>query len=67
MALDYPNTEDRAQGKTGSCIEIHASVNLEQVGYEDYKGTLGCVSLYPAYAKRIYDHVNPGTPVRIVE
>jgi D-alanyl-D-alanine dipeptidase len=67
MALDYPNKEDRAQGKTGSCIEIHASVNLEKVGYEDYKGTLGCVSLYPAYAKRMYDHVNPGTPVRIIE
>jgi D-alanyl-D-alanine dipeptidase len=67
MALDYPTKEDRAQGKTGSCIEIHASVNLEKVGYEDYKGTLGCVSLYPAYAKRMYDHVNPGTPVRIIE
>ena len=67
MALDYPNKEDRTQGKTGSCIEIHASVNLEKVGYEAYKGTLGCVSLYPAYAKRMYDHVNPGTPVRIIE
>jgi D-alanyl-D-alanine dipeptidase len=67
MALDYPNKEDRAQGKTGSCIEIHASVNLEKVGYEDYKGTLGCVSLYPAYAKRMYYYVNPGTPVRINE
>lgn len=67
MALNYPNKEDRAQGKTGSCIEIHASVKLEKVGYEDYKGTLGCVSLYPAYAKRMYEHVNPGTPVRIIE
>jgi len=67
MALDYPNEEDRAQGKTGSCIEIHASVNLEKMGYEDYKGTLGCVSLYPAYAKRIYNFVSPGTPVRIIE
>jgi len=67
MALDYPNKDDRAQGKTGSCIEIHASVNLEKVGYKDYKGTLGCVSLYPAYAKRIYHYVTPGTPVRIIE
>ena len=67
MALDYPNKQDRAQGKTGSCIEIHASVNLEKVGYENYTGTLGCVSLYPSYAKRIYDYVNPGTPVRIIE
>jgi len=67
MALNYPNKEEKTQGRTGSCIEIHASVNLEKVGYEDYKGTLGCVSLYPAYAKRIYDYVNPGTPVRIIE
>jgi L,D-peptidoglycan transpeptidase YkuD (ErfK/YbiS/YcfS/YnhG family) len=67
MALDYPNKEDRVQGKTGSCIEIHASLKLEKVGYENYKGTLGCVSLYPSYAERIYDYVNPGTPVRIIE
>ena len=67
MALDYPNKKDRAQGKTGSCIEIHASGTLEKVGYKDYKGTLGCVSLFPAYAKRVYNHVNPGTPVRIIE
>lgn len=67
MALDYPNEEDRALGRTGSCIEIHASVNLELTGYDNYNGTLGCISLYPAYARRIYEHVNPGTPVRIIE
>ena len=67
MALDYPNREDRAQGKTGRCIEIHASLKLEEAGYDKYTGTLGCVSLYPAYAQRIYTFVNPGTPVRIIE
>jgi D-alanyl-D-alanine dipeptidase len=67
MALDYPNPEDRAEGKTGSCIEIHASLKLEKEGYKNYTGTLGCISMYPDYAKRIYEHVNPGTPVRIVE
>ncbi len=67
MALDYPNREDREKGRTGSCIEIHASVNLEKAGYERYEGTLGCISLYPAYAKRIYELVNPGTPVRIIK
>ena len=67
MALDYPSREDRAQGKTGSCIEIHASLKLEEAGYDKYTGTLGCVSLYPAYAHRIYTLVNPGTPVRIIE
>jgi L,D-peptidoglycan transpeptidase YkuD (ErfK/YbiS/YcfS/YnhG family) len=67
MALDYPNSEDRKQGKTGSCIEIHASLKLEEAGYDNYTGTLGCVSLYPAYAERVYTFVNPGTPVRIIE
>ena len=67
MALDYPNSEDRKQGKTGSCIEIHASLKLEEAGYDNYTGTLGCVSLYPAYAERVYAFVNPGTPVRIIE
>ena len=67
MALDYPNRADRAQGKTGSCIEIHASLKLEEAGYDKYTGTLGCVSLYPAFAQRIYAFVNPGTPVRIIE
>jgi len=28
---------------------------------------MGCVTMYPMYAKRIYEYVNPGTPVRIVE
>ncbi len=67
MALDYPNPKDRAEGKTGSCIEIHASLKLENEGYKKYTGTLGCVSMYPDYAKRVYEYVNPGTPVRIVE
>lgn len=67
MALDYPNSADKKQGKTGSCIEIHASLKLEEAGYDDYTGTLGCISLYPAYAERVYAFVNPGTPVRIIE
>jgi len=67
MALDYPNKKDKAEGKTGSCIEIHASLNLEKDGYKNYTGSMGCVTMYPMYAKRIYEYVNPGTPVRIVE
>jgi L,D-peptidoglycan transpeptidase YkuD (ErfK/YbiS/YcfS/YnhG family) len=67
MALDYPNKKDRAEGKTGSCIEIHASLNLEKVGHKNYQGTKGCIAMYPADAKRIYEYVNPRTSVRIVE
>lgn len=67
IALDYPNKKDRAEGKTGSCIEIHASLNLEKEGYKHYKGTKGCIAMYPVDAKRIYELVNPGTPVRIAK
>ena len=66
MALDYPNEQDRREGRTGSSIEIHASVPLGQAGFERHKGTLGCVALIPDHASGIYAHVNPGTPVRIV-
>ncbi len=67
MALDYPNKKDRAEGKTGSCIEIHASLNLVKEGFKKYTGTLGCVAMYPAEIKGVYESVNPGTYVRIVE
>jgi len=67
MALDYPNQKDRAEGKTGSCIEIHASLNLVKEGFKKYTGTLGCVAMYPAEIKGVYESVNPGTYVRIME
>ena len=66
MALNYPNKEDRAAGSTGSCIEIHASSNLEKTGFKNYTGTLGCIAMYPLEVKRVYEFVNPGTHVRIV-
>ncbi|MFC1567158.1 M15 family metallopeptidase, partial [bacterium] len=66
MALDYPNKKDKNEGKTGSCIEIHASANLEKIGYKNYPGTYGCIAMYSAYAKKIYELVNPDTWVRII-
>jgi len=30
MALDYPNSEDRKQGKTGSCIETGSSLRADR-------------------------------------
>lgn len=66
MALDYPNEEDKKEGRTGSSIEIHASEILENVGIKDYKGTLGCIALIPNHAKKIYERIAAGTPVRIL-
>lgn len=66
MALDYPNEEDRKNGRTGSSIEIHASAILENLGFKSYKGTLGCIALIPCHAKKIYERIGAGTPVRIL-
>lgn len=66
MALDYPNEDDKMDGRTGSSIEIHASAILENVGFKAYKGTLGCIALIPHHAKKIYERIVAGTPVRIL-
>lgn len=66
MAIDYPNEKDKREGKTGSSIEIHASAVLADEGFGTYQGTLGCIALVPPHVKEIYEHVVPGTPVRIV-
>ena len=66
MALDYPNEKDKKEGRTGSSIEIHASAILANIGFEAYKGTLGCIALMPHHARDIYQRIVPGTPVRII-
>ena len=65
MALNYPNKKDKKNGKTGSCIELHASPKLAKQGFKEYKGTLGCVALLPNDAKKLYELVEPGTSVMI--
>jgi L,D-peptidoglycan transpeptidase YkuD (ErfK/YbiS/YcfS/YnhG family) len=62
MGLDYPNEEDRRAGRTGDCIEIHASRRLK-----DGKLTpsAGCVKLFCADALSLYNRVSVGTPVII--
>lgn len=57
MALDYPNAEDRRQGRTGSCILIHGTYHLGR--------TEGCIILWPEHLKPLYQCVNPGTRVEI--
>ena len=66
MALNYPNEKDKREGKTGSSIEIHSSAILADEELETYRGTLGCIALVPPHAKDIYEHIEPGTLVRIV-
>lgn len=58
MALDYPNKRDQKEGRTGSCIEIHASYHL--------KGSAGCVTLFPHHMIALYNCLVPKTRVEII-
>lgn len=58
MALNYPNALDQKSGRTGSCIEIHASYHLN--------GSAGCITLYPHHAVALYNCLSPQTRVEII-
>jgi L,D-peptidoglycan transpeptidase YkuD (ErfK/YbiS/YcfS/YnhG family) len=58
MALNYPNKSDQKSGRTGSCIEIHASYHLD--------GSAGCITLFPHHAVALYNCLAPQTRVEIV-
>ncbi|KAA3599365.1 MAG: hypothetical protein DWQ06_10650 [Calditrichaeota bacterium] len=60
LCLDYPNVKDIAEGKTGSCIEIHATKNF-------HKPSLGCIKLTCEDAKILYCLVEVGTEVSICD
>jgi len=62
MGLDYPNDEDVRAGRTGDCIEIHASANLK-IGRLTPSG--GCIKLFASDALELYNRVSVGTPVII--
>ncbi|MCB9638679.1 MAG: L,D-transpeptidase family protein [Myxococcales bacterium] len=59
MALDYPNAPDQKSGRTGSCIEIHASYHLN--------GSAGCITLLPHRMIALYNCLSPQTRVEIVK
>ncbi|MFO8016666.1 MAG: L,D-transpeptidase family protein [Candidatus Woesearchaeota archaeon] len=63
MGLNYPNGEDREKGYTGGCIEIHAS----KLGGIREKSSAGCVRMNPSDANELYNRVDVGTKVRILE
>ena len=63
MGLNYPNEAERAQGYTGECIEIHASLH----GGIGQNASAGCVRMLPADARDLYQYVDVGTQVIIQE
>lgn len=63
MSIDYPNAKDRLRGFTGDCIHIHAD-KRHQDGV--LKKSYGCIHMFPADARQLYEIVQVGTPVKIL-
>jgi L,D-peptidoglycan transpeptidase YkuD (ErfK/YbiS/YcfS/YnhG family) len=63
ISINYPNAKEKLMGFTGECIHIHADKrHVEGVLKKSY----GCIHMYPADAKELYDMVQVGTPVKIL-
>jgi hypothetical protein len=62
MGLDYPNGEDIRAGRTGDCIEIHATKRLKDGRLTP---SAGCIKLFSPDALFLYNRVSVGTPVII--
>jgi len=63
ISINYPNIKDRLRGYTGECIHIHAD-KRHQDGM--LKKSYGCIHMFPADAKELYQMVDVGTPVKIL-
>lgn len=63
MSINYPNTKDRLRGFTGDCIHIHADKRHD---YGVLKKSYGCIHMFPADARQLYEIVHVGTPVKIL-
>jgi murein L,D-transpeptidase YafK len=72
LMLDYPNSNDRRLGRTGSAIEIHGSGSGRRPTNGGTNWTLGCVALSNGdvdYLFRLAEgakRMRKGTPVGIV-
>ena len=64
--LNYPNFDDKRNGKTGSHIEIHGEGTGEAGNKEGYNWTLGCIAMSNADIDRIFPFLQEGSPVTIV-
>jgi murein L,D-transpeptidase YafK len=63
ISINYPNAADRVRGFTGECIHIHADKHLVDGALTK---SYGCIHMFPADAKELYDTVEVGTPVKIL-
>jgi hypothetical protein len=65
--LNYPNFDDKRNGKTGSHIEIHGEGTGEAGNKGGYNWTLGCIAMSNADIDRIFPFLQEGSPVTIVK
>lgn len=62
MCLNYPNVSDLAKGYTGDDIEIHSTLTG---GIGEYSSA-GCIRMFPADARDLYNHIQEGAKVIIL-
>lgn len=62
ISINYPNENDRKKGYTGECIHIHADKRHDN---GILRKSYGCIHMFPADAKDLYEYVSEGTTVMI--
>jgi hypothetical protein len=63
LSINYPNASDRANGRTGDCIHIHAEKKIAEGSLRE---SYGCIHLYTEHARELYEIVDVCTPVKIL-
>lgn len=63
LMLNYPNSQDRKLGRTGSGIGIHGTNDPDSLGYD---ATSGCIRMKNEDLVWLAQWIKPGTSVKIV-
>lgn len=63
MSINYPNASDRANGRSGDCIHIHAE---KKVAEGPLRESHGCIHMHTEHARELYEIVDVHTPVKIL-
>jgi hypothetical protein len=58
MQLDYPNKIDLAEGRTGSCIQIHGTTRMD-------RASLGCIKMSDRHVLRLCQNLHVDAIIRI--
>ncbi len=64
--INYPNKEDKKQGKTGGLIEIHGNGSGNKGNDKGYNWTLGCVATSNENMDKIFPYIEERNRITIV-